>query len=512
MEFQNIFEAEDGITALQIINEHNPEIVLADIRMPGMDGIALLESTRLSHKDTKFIFISGYDSFDYAQRAIRYGAFSYLLKPIKYYELSEVINNALREINNKAILDDNISRLESKIHKNLEFIKTHLIQDIIENDSKTQRNLDEKLKDLEITFSGKYFLIIYISLDNYNILTNSLSSRDKDMLKEGLQKIALEIIDSYGIKNYSFKSDDGIVCLFNTDESTIINNRTDMNKLFHAIQNTVINQSNYTISIGVGNFVENLQFINVSYRQAQKAIMQRFIKGKNQILYFDNDFRKKDTPKSISFKNEQDLYICFEECNLQLIIEIIDSLYEPYKDLSGTDINGLSKINFQLIMSIYKILTQMNINPENILGDEFTLYNEVNQCNSISEIVNWFTFKTKTCIDHIISANDKDAHKLIEKCKEYIHNNYAKDISLESAAKYVHLSPSYLSKLFKSQTGDAFSNYVLNFRINIAKNLLSAGIYKASEVAEIAGFYDLKYFYKVFKKITGITPSAFRNL
>jgi two-component system response regulator YesN len=512
MGFKDVFEAEDGITALQIINEQRPDIVLADIRMPGMDGITLLEQTKKNYDNIKFIFISGYDLFDYAQKAIKYGAFAYLLKPIKYNELSDVIDSALLAINNKLHLDDNISRLESKISENLEVMKTHLIQDILEKDPKADKNLDEKLKDMEIAFPGKYFLIIYISIDNFNLITHDFSLKTKDMLKSDLQRIISEVIHPYKIINYSFQCEDGILYLFNLQDSMSITNKTNINELLHAIHIKVMNATNYTITIGVGSFVEKLQFINSSYRHAQRAVMQRLSKGNNQIIYSDISNKSKVVPKSISFKDEQDLYMYFEECNLKSIISTIDFLYKPYKDFLTADINGLSKLNFQIIMSIYKILNQMNIDPESILSDEFTMYNEVNQCTSIEDIINYFTLKIEVSINHIMSINNKDENRLIERCKEYIHSNYSNDISLETAAKYVHLSPSYLSKLFKTHTGEVFSNYVLNFRINKAKNLLSVGVYKASEVAEMTGFYDIKYFYKVFKKVTGLTPSEYRNL
>ncbi|MBC7960390.1 MAG: response regulator [Vallitaleaceae bacterium] len=102
--------------------------------------------------------------------------------------------------------------------------------------------------------------------------------------------------------------------------------------------------------------------------------------------------------------------------------------------------------------------------------------------------------------------------KIIEKSQEYILNNLKADITLNSISEYVHLSSAYFSRIFKEETGENFSNYLTRVRIEHAMKLLCDGVYKANEVSSIIGFNDVKYFYKVFRKHTGLTPTEYRSL
>jgi len=105
----------------------------------------------------------------------------------------------------------------------------------------------------------------------------------------------------------------------------------------------------------------------------------------------------------------------------------------------------------------------------------------------------------------------KTKNKYIEKAKEYISENYCRDMTQAEVAEFVHLNMSYFSRLFKQETGENFVDYFCNYRLNKAMELLKEGIYKSNEVSHRVGFNNEKYFYKIFKKKTGFTPGEFRN-
>jgi two-component system response regulator YesN len=96
--------------------------------------------------------------------------------------------------------------------------------------------------------------------------------------------------------------------------------------------------------------------------------------------------------------------------------------------------------------------------------------------------------------------------------KEYIHAHFKEDIKLEDYAQLVYLSPKYLSELFKKETGSNITEYVIHYRIKIAKELLNDVQYKVNEVAEMVGYSDTKYFGKLFKKIVGVNPSEYKKV
>ena len=129
----------------------------------------------------------------------------------------------------------------------------------------------------------------------------------------------------------------------------------------------------------------------------------------------------------------------------------------------------------------------MGLDPEAALGDESSLYNQLNDCGSTDSIINWYRGKVELCFTIINAIREKANKKIIEKAKEFIQQNYNKDITLEIVANYVHLSPTYLSKLFKQESGGNFVDYITNYRIDTARNLLKVGIYKANESLKNGG-------------------------
>lgn len=110
-----------------------------------------------------------------------------------------------------------------------------------------------------------------------------------------------------------------------------------------------------------------------------------------------------------------------------------------------------------------------------------------------------------------VASRGKATNKQIEKAKEYIFDNYSRDMTQVDVAEFVHLNMSYFSRLFKQETGENFVDYLCNYRLNKAIELLKEGIYKSNEVSHRVGFNNEKYFYKIFKKKTGFTPGEIRN-
>jgi two-component system response regulator YesN len=157
-------------------------------------------------------------------------------------------------------------------------------------------------------------------------------------------------------------------------------------------------------------------------------------------------------------------------------------------------------------------MNTFDLNCEELLGDEFVLYNSLNVYSNINTIIEFFDKKLSVCFENISIVREKGNKKLMAKAKEYIAINYSKDITLESISEHVHLSATYFSKQFKCFFGENFVDYVVNYRINKAKELLKKGVYKANEVSKMIGFSNEKYFYKVFKKHTGFTPSEYKDI
>lgn len=350
--YHDIGEAGDGLEALKLIRQSCPEIILADIRMPGINGLELLARATLVSSDIQCIFISGYDYFEYAQKAIALGASGYLLKPVKETEL-------------KSLLDKIAVKLEQ---------------------------------------------------------SSWISTTPSDINNE------------YNMANYNCQETDN-----------------------------ALNTASYGKEAIFGATVGN------------------------------------------------DLLNCLKSGDKDSANLLVDELFLPLKSRKFPDKNQLSKLDFQFLIQIYKALSQYGVNGEELLGEEFLLYKCLNGFDTIESTIQMFKDIFTICFDAIIASKEKAINKQIEKAKEYISENYGRDITQEGIADYVRLNASYFSRLFKQETGENFVDYLRNYRLNKSIELLKEGIYKANEVSHMVGFDNEKYFYKIFKKATGLTPSEIRK-
>jgi two-component system, response regulator YesN len=278
------------------------------------------------------------------------------------------------------------------------------------------------------------------------------------------------------------------------------------------MKNKINSYLHCSTTTGIGTIIDNISNINKSYQTARKAQSQKLIKGSNNVFCYYELETKSKTKNNIDLKTEHEILNCFEICNYSDLAQIIDILYSSFRTSDYIDAESLSKFNLQLILIIFKALEQSHINAEKLLGNEFTLYNEVNSCTNIDSMTAWFKSKMEICLNSIRKINENPTNKLLQKATSYINQNIKNDLTLKMVADHVHISPNYLSKLFSEELSQTYREYVINKRIENAKILLKEGIYKINEVSSLVGFNDEKHFYKVFKKIVGITPGEYKKL
>lgn len=506
-----VYEAADGVAALDIIGRCKPEIVVADIRMPGMDGIELLRKVKAESADPLFIFLSGYDYFEYAQQALNLGAFHYLLKPFKEEELVAVLQKALRHLAEQKRQRKGNAQFSLIASQGLDLMRRQFILELLTQDSLGQANFAAKAGELNIRFSHRNFCVLIISIASCKQPAANQFRDGKDVFLQNIEAVVRESLTALEIDAFPFSWGEGLGFLVNfaapgqDPHSPLYGGCEKLKQKLAAVAQNAV-------TIGIGTVVNEPVRLPEAYQTALKAIELKLVKGANQIFVYEGKTTNGEDFGGITHKTEQELYSCFEHCEKSGAMAVLEKLYAPFRTVSGGEIEKLKKLNLQLILLIYKILNQMEHNAEALLGDEFNLYNQVNSCAGFDAMLEWFAAKLEVCFEAIRSNREKGHKKLIEKAKHFIRENINRDLTLEAVAAHVHLSANYFSKLFRQEVGENFVDYVAACRIGLAKELLKEGIYKANQVCKMAGFHDVKHFYKVFKKLTGFTPGEYKEL
>ncbi|QGQ98777.1 response regulator [Paenibacillus psychroresistens] len=507
-----VAQAVDGIHALEIVNEFQPELILADIRMPRMDGLALLKEIKNAYPKIVFIIISSHESFEYAQIAIQNGALSYLLKPFDIEDLKgcllrvEFLFNKEKEANNW------LNETEQNARKHKELSKKYILKEWIENDSLQLNEIDfnSRLKGVDITFPYSAFIVISVNIDSLNQLIALHTHPDLQLFLFCIENITEEIIGKLNINVHPFESEGSLSFLLNSPVHP--NLPEQITGACQEIVRTISKLMKFTITIGIGCEVQAVSNLHTSYAQSKKATLSNLGKGGNQVFKYIEAREESLSPKVlIDYEIETQLLLFMEACDKASALHLITGLYNQTKEQNRIgEPADFMKLNFHISIVIFKLMNQLKLHPEELFYSEIKLYKQLNNCTSFQEMLEVIAYICDKCFEEITTHDRTWNNTLITKAMNYLLKHYNEDISLQSVSKQLFISSPYLSRQFKKVYNQNFTDFLINYRINKAKEFLLTGQYTASEVSALIGFKDDKHFFRTFKKITGLTPRVYK--
>lgn len=379
---------QNGLLAFEYLKENDGQVdlVITDIKMPIMTGIQFVEKANKELKHPPiFLVLSGYDEFTYVRDTMKYGAFNYLLKPIKKDELKKVVEEVEIKI-------EELKKKDKIMTKSIEVIKKDFFKHLLFSNSDINIRTDKSLLENIQLDEGYYYQMVVLPINK----------EEKEFNNKLLNSYFKEVSNNNKIEYIYFLYSDNvyIVFYFNGNE---ISNISD-------VTNLIDEKSNVFIENGISVFI--LECTNKIWEVREHSKLVRKVKEK--MLYNKN-------------------------------------LKKYYVD----DLNELS----------------------DILEDDKNLYSATS----------------------------------IKLAIQFITKNFNNNITLKDVADEVFLSQNYLSELFKKETGEGFYEFLSNYRVKRAKELLVTTNLKIYEVAESVGYNDSITFGRAFKKITGTTPNNFRN-
>lgn len=507
--FQVAGQAEDGELALQVIEDTRPDVIITDIKMPFMDGLELIERIKPLYPATYIIIISGHEEFRYAQKAIKLGAYDYILKPIEPEYLKSVLINIRHDDLQQKQTAAEIDRMKAKISENLpllqEFFFKSLVRGKIQPDS-----LDAKLEELQIEFRGNFYGAAIIQSDDYCTPTpgdgESADQPDSTfintIMEAGKKQPAVIIFDN--------NPGEAVILAAAADQGTL---DKKLKIIFAETRSKMDENCGSTITIAVGGDYGPMLNLAKSYSEALEALNYKFILGKNRDIYF-NELDKAP-------KNEFEALTDYDEAEIITAIKLADQKQIKEKMgwlLSKMQSQGIhSSLYMQLVagnlyLQALKILKDAGGSPEEIFNDPFTVYHKIIARQTLKDMHNELLNVLFRITDFINIKKFKRFYQVIEKAKDYLQKNYAKDdLSLEEAAQYVNMSSCYFSYIFRQETGLNFIDFLTKTRLERAKELLALSDSKSYEVSYQVGYNNPTYFSTLFKKYFGVTPTEYKN-
>ncbi|MCR5045397.1 MAG: response regulator [Treponema sp.] len=483
-----LFSASSGTKALEIARSSGIDIIFMDIHMPGMNGLETISLIKKINPNIVIIILSAYDQFQYAQEALNLGAFKYLTKPVNRNLIAQTAREAMNQVDSeRGKLTDSIE-LRQKLSVVSTMVESDFIYSCVFNNKGT--DFSEYLNYFGIEGLPYFFACIEVS----------------EVPNEKRYDVYVKIRDVLSTKcrcvTGSFMGDRiGVFFPLVKNESP-----EDLIKEIHTLLATKISGK---IKIGASEIERDIKNAQNAYNSASACLAKIEESGVAFSGKANGQNESKDSESVLVEKAAAKLILAVKTGNVSatesLAKEYCELLYKAYE---GQD----DKIKGSLFESLVKersAASQANSNykDQDSAGD-FSFFAKANERE---ELEKYFLGRSTECAKAASAAKDSEENPIVQKARQYI-DGHLKDLpSLEGLADILGVSPFYLSKLFKEETGETYINYVTTARLEKARRLLSDGALIIKEISADIGYNDQNYFSKLFRQKYGETPSEYRQ-
>ncbi|MDS0524241.1 response regulator [Clostridium sp. SHJSY1] len=509
--FELIGEARNGREALEIAEKDMPDIVITDIKMPFMDGITLSQELRKSIPTVRIVILTGFDEFEYAQKAVNLKVTEYVLKPISSEDLINILLKLKTQLDDEIAKKEDIDLLKTHYIKSLPILKEKFFSSLISSRLKKDEIYD-KCKNYGINLEGALFAAVVISIDD-DILTKDHRYKfgeEEEFKIYAVLNIVTEIGDIYDIHNIFIHNDRIVLIISDSEEKSEILS-TEILSILEEIRQSVEKYLKLEVTIGLGTMEKDISMISDSWENAIAALDYRLILGSNRIIWIE-DIEPNSKDKIIFDKSmEHELESSIKVGTEIEVTETIDRMFNKLIDTRAS-YKDYQIYLLEMLTAILKAAQSSNVDLTIIFGTDYNLFVELYKINDLKYVKKWFKEISVKIMNHIMDERKDNCEYLVAKAKEYIHKNYNdSEININGICSYLHISQTYFSLLFKKETRMTFTNYLTLVRMNEAKKLLRTTTMKTFQVAQEIGYSESNYFSYCFKRHFGISPSEYRN-
>lgn len=497
-------EAENGVQALALIPEVNPDIVLSDMKMPEMDGLELCKKLHLKFPNILFVALSNYDDYDYVRGILKNGGVDYVLK----HELNTATLSALLTSLSDKIITASPASVSHITENSLNTLRKKFVLNLLSGMFASPKEITDTLQILSIPLAPKQVIPVVLSLDDYDSTLHLAPLSKQSVVEFSIENISNELLSKYdtGLLTHV---EGGHYCLllsFDGVHSTSKINET-LRSVFQQISYNLKTYLNLSTSFGVGALCESICTVGKSYSAAMLSLSMKFYEG-NQSIFHSKDFLEKAVPLTgLDYQLEKQLISLSTASDYDRIETLLTELFASLKE-QRLDIRSAQMIFTDLIGVLTRVAKEKDLSLSVIFNELSSPSELLTKYTTLEQISIWFfhSFQALCLALHSLLPADTE---YVRKAIAYINRNYAASISQQDVADEIGISCGYLSTIFKDETSQGFSDYLNSVRIAMAAKKIELGESNFREVAASCGFSDYSYFFKVFKKKLSITPKEY---
>lgn len=499
--YEIVAEASNGKEAISILQENKVDLVIADIKMPELNGLELIEQVKSRGiSDAHFIILSGHYDFEYAKKAIKNNVTDYILKPIQKDELLRVIKE-FKDVYDKREKD-------SKNHKRMEIMVFAKQLHSLIMGRYEESDLDDVKKKLTYTDTLRYISLEFSTFDEK---FNELSEQDKYKQQKELYNF---LINTMGIDNYHVvldvsHQDNCYDVGFIFAKAFALQQGIGEREYIQSIFDKAKYSLKYKINLFIGQRVDGIEQISDSYKSAIIAKSFQAFRNDKEIAYYEETMNNKSNSLGIKKERFDALIRAVEEKNEEVMDAEIDAIYMEFKQ-HNMDPQIINLNIDYLLCSFIHLANELDpdVNQEEVLR-------QISQCAFdqvlVRGSVTHFKQFVKEFSKYLGQLRQNASRGVLSQIEREIEAHYMENLSLKGLSEKYYINSAYLGQIFKKQFGVSFKDYLNNYRIEKATELLLRTDEKVYMIAETVGYNNLDYFIHKFVGIKGKTPCQYRK-
>lgn len=499
LECDVISEASNGIEAIDKIYKLLPDIIIADIKMPGLNGIKLAEKVHKDFPHSKFIILTGYADFSYAQSALRNGVVDYILKSSALENISDAIKRAQVIIDMERKRSLNLLKISVLLDKNLAIMKYQLIHNIINQVLVDPELIEKEMKGLNLC-NGPYCVVLVTIRKCLQCSSTKFTLKIKMKFSQYFKEY----------KNFNLLIKSKCICYILSYKTPIENTLSIINKISQKAVDEFNGKMDYKIFIGISDFHTNSSEFYSAYSEASEVLGYSFYDDFEINTFLYSSYTKNAAIKIRIVEISTKIIKSIKSSDVKSALSILKCLLKEQNEIKQNPENV--KIQYlKLCTSIEQLLLSCNLTISTIMHHPVDMYAEILKKESLKEL---YIFTEELITATIIYLSNSKNHNsyILKSVRKYIASNYYKKISLSSIANSVHINSSYLSRIYSKETFETITETINKLKIDKAKQLLERTNMKTNEISFSIGIDDVAYFSHLFKKYIGFSPIQYRSI
>lgn len=503
--------AENGVEALELAEQVQPEVIMTDIRMPFMDGLEFIEKVIEQLPAVKIIVFSGFDDFEYAQKAINLGVEEYILKPVSAKQLEESLVKLKTKMDEELETKRDIAMLRKNYNDSVPILKEQFLVSLIEG-RLLPRQIEQWLDKYSLLFAYPYKAVVVLSASD-NSLTDykkNIFTGSEELIPIAVKNTAEGIVGKYHELHSFFYSNYIILVVALQWESQISLLCQEVNEACREGWRV----TSADVTAGIGGVYTRWEELKYSFKEAENALeYSTLLRKEGRLAAYIKDVEPEDTTVRLQLEepDERMLLNAIKGNDSEKVRRQIERFFARLEQ-ARLPFYQYQMYIMEILTVLMKLINVYQLETKTVFDGESNYVEAVLGLYSLEEIKNWF-ISTCSRVGRLIQKERMaSGEKIIEKAKQYVEENYADaDLSVESICENLHISAAYFSTIFKKETGVNFISYLTDIRMKHAMKLLDTTDDKTYLIAAKAGYTEPNYFSYAFKKHVGMSPSKYRK-